>query len=414
MGLRLDTELTLTDKLEYVPVDAVTLEQAKAQALKSRPDLEAQQQREARRALIGERHQMERLPSVAAFGDYGVDRHRLRCTRCPRVPWASRVRVPIFDGGRRDARRAESASQYRAEKVQTGDLKEQIELDVRLALDALRSADEQVKVAKEGLELAENELTQARRRYEAGVAIGLEVTDAQSRLERARDNQITALYNYNVGANRPGAGHGRGAQERGVGVDSMKKRILILVVVLAAAGRRGVGISRHGQGAGQPPADLRQHRAERGEHRLQDRGPAGGAHGGRRRRREEGAGDRAAGPRSVAGAARARDWPAWRPRESQLAQAQTALEWQRASVAADLEHAPRRCRVRRGAPGGTAERRAPAGEAGSPGRGGRGGQRGGARAARLGARADAVQERRHLDRAVRPVPQPLREHRRPC
>ena len=83
--------------------------------------------------------------------------------------------------------------------MKTGDLKEQIELDVRLALDALHSADEQVKVAREGLELAEAELTQARRRYEAGVAIGVEVTDAQSRLERARDNQTTALYNYNVG-----------------------------------------------------------------------------------------------------------------------------------------------------------------------------------------------------------------------
>ena len=54
----------------------------------------------------------------------------------------------------------------------TNDLKEQIELDVRLALDALRSAEEQVKVAKEGLGLAENELAQARRRYDAGVAAG--------------------------------------------------------------------------------------------------------------------------------------------------------------------------------------------------------------------------------------------------
>src|ERR1022692_1219989 len=127
IGLRLDTELVLTDKLQYVPVDAVTMEQAKAQAMTERPDLEAQQERES------------------------------------------------------------------------NDLKEQIELDVRLALDALRSAEEQVKVSKEGLELAENELAQARRRYEAGVAIGVEVTDAQSRLERARDNQTTALYNYNVG-----------------------------------------------------------------------------------------------------------------------------------------------------------------------------------------------------------------------
>ena len=53
-------------------------------------------------------------------------------------------------------------------------------------------------MAKEGLELADNELTQARRRYEAGVAISLEVTDAQTRLERARDNQIAALFNYNL------------------------------------------------------------------------------------------------------------------------------------------------------------------------------------------------------------------------
>jgi outer membrane protein TolC len=106
--------------------------------------------------------------------------------------------VPLYDGGRRDARREESASQYRAESVRTNDLKEQIELDVRLALDSLQSADQQVKVAQEGLELANNELTQARRRYNAGVAVSVEVTDAQTRLERARDNTTDALYNYNL------------------------------------------------------------------------------------------------------------------------------------------------------------------------------------------------------------------------
>ena len=47
-----------------------------------------------------------------------------------------------------------------------------------------------MKVAKEGLTLAENELNQARRRYEAGVANSIEVTDAQTRLERARDNRL--------------------------------------------------------------------------------------------------------------------------------------------------------------------------------------------------------------------------------
>ena len=36
------------------------------------------------------------------------------------------------------------------------------------------------------------------RRYDAGVAGSLEVTDAQTRLERARDNQTAALFQYNV------------------------------------------------------------------------------------------------------------------------------------------------------------------------------------------------------------------------
>jgi outer membrane protein TolC len=197
IGLRLDTDVKLTDRLEYRPMDAVTIEQAKTQAVRERPDLRAQQEREQTARLSASASKMERLPVVQAFGDYGsigVSPFDALPTRTVGVS----MRVPLFDGGRREARRAESLSQYRAERLRTNDLKEQVELDVRLALDAARSAEEQVGVAREGLELATNELAQARRRYDAGVAGSLEVTDAQTRLERARDNQIAALYQYNV------------------------------------------------------------------------------------------------------------------------------------------------------------------------------------------------------------------------
>jgi len=197
MNLRLDTELTLTDRLGYVPVDDETLENARAAALRQRPDLAAQQERESTARISQSATKLERLPSVAAFGDYGPNGTGFD-SAVPTRTYGISVRLPLFDGGRREARRAEAASQYRAEKIRTNDLKEQIELDVRLALDALHSADEQVKVAREGLDLAESELTQARRRYDAGVAVTVEVTDAQTRLERARDNQTAALYNYNL------------------------------------------------------------------------------------------------------------------------------------------------------------------------------------------------------------------------
>lgn len=197
MGLRLDTDLQLTDRLQYVPVDATTLEQARAQALKERPDYKAQQQREVTARLSASATTLERFPSLAAIGDYGSSGAGFS-TVLPTRTYGLSMRLPIFDGGRRDARRAESMSQYRAEAVRTNDLKEQVELDVRLALDELSSAQDEVTVAKDGLDLAQNELEQARRRYQAGVSDSLEVTDAQTRLERARDNQTAALYNYNV------------------------------------------------------------------------------------------------------------------------------------------------------------------------------------------------------------------------
>lgn len=197
MGMRLDTELQLTDRLEYKTVDAVTLEEARAAALKERPDLKAQQEREATARLSASATKMERMPTVQAFADYGSIGTGFD-NALPTRTYGIALKVPIFDGGRRAARLAESASQYRQERVRTSDLKEQVELDVRLALDELKSAEDEVTVANEGLTLAENELAQARRRYDAGVAGSLEVTDAQTRLERARDNRTAALYAHGV------------------------------------------------------------------------------------------------------------------------------------------------------------------------------------------------------------------------
>jgi outer membrane protein len=197
MNMRLDTQIELTDKLQYTPPDAVDLEAARKQALATRADLRAQQGREETARISATAASAERLPSISAFGDYGAIGSGPDSSLPTRTIGVS-LRVPIFNGGRREAERAESASQYRSERARTNDLKQQVELDVRLALDELQSAEDQVKVAQEGLTLSENELSQARRRYEAGVATSVEVTDAQTRLERARDNQNAALYNFNL------------------------------------------------------------------------------------------------------------------------------------------------------------------------------------------------------------------------
>ncbi len=197
VGLKLDTEVVLDGRLAYEPATAATIADATTKAFTHRADFKAQQQRELSTEMSADAVKWERLPSVGAFADYGAigtSPNNALPTRTVGV----QVRIPVFDGGRRDARRAEAASQSRQERTRTRDLRQQIELEVRVALDALQSANEQVQVAQEGLKLSEEELASARRRYSAGVSTSVEITDAQSRLERARDNYVSALYAYNL------------------------------------------------------------------------------------------------------------------------------------------------------------------------------------------------------------------------
>ena len=196
IGLPLDANVELTGRMEVAPVAADILKDAEATAQAARSDLKAQLEREENARLSYSATRLERLPSLAGFADYGSIGSSIN-NALPTRTYGASLRIPIFDGGRRDARRAEAASQLRQEQVRTADLREHVALEVRLALDGLRSAAEQVKVAESGVELAEQELAHARRRVEAGVASGLELTDAQTRVERARDNRIAALFNYN-------------------------------------------------------------------------------------------------------------------------------------------------------------------------------------------------------------------------
>jgi outer membrane protein TolC len=199
MGMNLATEVELSDKLSYEPVEPITFEQAREQAMNRRPDIKAQMERESASSLNANAVKYERLPDLVAYADYGTTgTNGSIVSLLPTRDYGFALRVPIFDGGRRDARRAETASQFRQERARSNDLHEQVELEIRTALDSLHSAEAQFKVAEEGLTLSDSELTQARRRYEAGFASNLEVTDAQTRLERARDNRINALFSYNV------------------------------------------------------------------------------------------------------------------------------------------------------------------------------------------------------------------------
>ena len=193
MALTVELNDRVNDGSEPTPA----LDDLLKSALSGRQDLKAQQKRELVAAINVQTVGAERWPTLGAAGDYGVignGSDNMLPTRSIGVS----LRVPIFDGGRRDARRAESGVLERQERLRAADLAKQVELEVRLSLNNVKSARDQIATSKQGLELSENELAQAQRRFEAGVANSLELTDAQTRLSRARDNHLTALYQFNL------------------------------------------------------------------------------------------------------------------------------------------------------------------------------------------------------------------------
>ena len=197
IGMDLGRAVTLTDRMTYIPVDGMTIDTALSTATGAREDLKAQSKRVDVARINYNAAKMESLPTVGASGDIGPIGTSVDNARTTRSVGFS-VKIPVWDSGRRASHREESLSQWKSEQIRLKDLRDQVALEVRLAADALRSAETQVTVSKEGLALAEQELAQARRRFENGVTSSIEVTDAQTRLQRARDNQVTALFAHNL------------------------------------------------------------------------------------------------------------------------------------------------------------------------------------------------------------------------
>lgn len=197
LGIAFDVRLVLTDELTFVPVEAQAPEQALLTAREQRLELRVQENRRRLAALTLSSVTSERIPTLSLNGDYGWIGLKPEDALATRSIGLT-LSIPIFDGGQRESRISESRSKVRQESIRMKDVSDQVTLEVRNALLTLESSMQQVAVAAKGLELALKELTFAKDRFAAGLTTNIEVTNAQTSVARARDNQIEALFRFNA------------------------------------------------------------------------------------------------------------------------------------------------------------------------------------------------------------------------
>ncbi len=192
VGLPPGTPLVLGDTLPSDPIGAVPDVAASLRtATVARADLAsaAADARAAERSL--EVTRAEALPSLSLYVDQGVTgkatQHLLNT-----YTWGLQLSVPLFDGFKRTSRADQARLTIREADVRHRDLEQQVAADVQAAVLDLRSARDLLAASEERVNLAEQEVSQARDRFRAGVTGNADVIAAQLALNAARTQAIDA------------------------------------------------------------------------------------------------------------------------------------------------------------------------------------------------------------------------------
>ncbi len=197
---------TLARPIE-TPVDLVELDQAPdvpkdIDALSKR----AQSERPEARSLVDQIQALAYIrraqeaglnPSMTLGLNYGRNLNPSLLSGNPNSVSATLgLNIPIFDSGATRARVREARQDESAAKIQLQQTQLQISLDVRSAITNMLSAQARLTNAQRQLTLAQEVYRLAQVRQEAGEGTYIDVVDAESSLEQARDGVVSAKYDY--------------------------------------------------------------------------------------------------------------------------------------------------------------------------------------------------------------------------
>lgn len=197
LDLPRDQDLEVADHLDFYDVPALDRQASLDRALTSRPEIRSLNSQQRIAKLTTDAAGEQRLPALDFSGFWFYQGSRFN-NGIPAYTYAVSLEFPIFTGGRIHAEEARA----KLEEQRVAEIRRQLEAqivdEVKSALDELTAARNSVDVANLGLQLAQEEVAQAQRRFAAGVTTNVEVITAQDALARASDNQIGALYQFKL------------------------------------------------------------------------------------------------------------------------------------------------------------------------------------------------------------------------
>jgi outer membrane protein TolC len=197
IGLPLDQDYRLTDRVPYAAFNDIDPQATVEQALKVRKDLAASDEKVKEAKANKTSAWAYQLPVASFTGDFG-DLGQTPGHSHSSYSATGQVTVPILQVAKTKGQNDVAGAQYDQAKARLADLAQQVNADVRDSLLDIQAAAKLVEATHSNVELAHEALNEAQQRFKAGVSDNLPVSQSQSQSEQANDQYISALYQHNV------------------------------------------------------------------------------------------------------------------------------------------------------------------------------------------------------------------------
>ncbi len=197
IGIPLGKNLDLKDVLPFTATSPSPVNDLLKQAFHDRFELQVASEAVRRDELNLSAAKGEGDPTLYFGANYGLSGNTPGLLSLPTRWFGMNFDLPIFNGGLTKGHIQEFESKKHQSELILNDTHDQIEEDVRMAIQTLLTTAKQVQSAQQSLDLAKRQLDLARDRFKSGLGDNIQVLDAETSLENARNAQVLALAMYN-------------------------------------------------------------------------------------------------------------------------------------------------------------------------------------------------------------------------
>lgn len=201
MGMDINTNLALTDKLADVKFDATSNISAQKFDYSKRVEYGLYETQFKLAKLDLKRQRFSYLPTAFAYGSLSASAQRndfdVFDTKLPWYPIAligAKFTMPIFTGMARNAKNQQAKlSLMKAENNMTS-MKQAIDLELAATTINLQNMSSSLEIQKKNIAIAEDVVRVSKIKFEQGIGSNLEMVTAETTLKEAQTNYFSALY----------------------------------------------------------------------------------------------------------------------------------------------------------------------------------------------------------------------------